>query len=102
MMIAGGDSFQLDKADAVPAADPCRRHPYFSNCADFLVCLGFILFFFFLQELQGIHHVDCRAAVSCEYPVSLSHTLPSHVFSVCPSVFSPLFHFILATGFLVP
>lgn len=65
MMIAGGDSFQLCEADGASAADACRHRRCVSNCVDFV---GFLSFFFlvFLQELQGIHHVDCGAALSCE------------------------------------
>lgn len=63
MMIAGGDSFQLWKADGASAADACRHRRCVSNCVDFV---GFLFFVVFRQELQGIHHVDCGAALSCE------------------------------------
>lgn len=62
MMIAGSGSFQLT-ADGASAADACRHRRCVSNCVDFV---GFLFFFVFHQELQGIHHVDCGAALSCE------------------------------------
>lgn len=63
MMIAGGDSFQLCKADGASAADACRHRRCVSNCVDFV---GFLFFLSFFRSCKE----SIMLTVVQPYPVS--------------------------------